>query len=464
MIEIKQHIFREYDIRGLVDQDLSVEFARLLGNAYGALAKESGMNSIAIGYDCRPSSEPYALALAQGLTEAGVDCLNIGCGSTPKLYFTIHNRKLGGGIQITGSHNPSSMNGFKICLGTKTLSGDEIRDLYSRVQKAQKAPTVSSIIGTLTAADVDREYLDFLVNNSRPHLGKRKLKIVVDAGNGVGGIIAVPALQELGVEVVPIFCEPDGDFPNHHPDPTVVENLTELIRQVRIEKADFGIGWDGDGDRIGVVDETGEVVFGDLLMLIFARDVLRESPGATIIGDVKCSSRLFDGIAKAGGKPLMWKTGHSLIKAKLRETNGALAGEMSGHIFFKHRYFGFDDAAYCSCRLVEIMSRTSGPFSSLLSDLPPTISTPELRVDCAEEIKFKVSAAAQKAFADFPVSTIDGVRIEFPHGWGLIRASNTQPVLVLRFEADTEARLAEYQTLVETRLAQIQAEVQSGSR
>jgi phosphomannomutase/phosphoglucomutase len=453
-MKINPVIFREYDIRGTVDTELSPEFAHVLGRAYATLAIENNLNRIGIGYDCRLSSPGYAQALAQGIADEGLDVVMTGMGPTPQLYFSVFSQDLGGGIQVTGSHNPPDMNGFKILLGKKTLSGTQIQDLKVRCEKVlTKTPSTKK--GTITTVDIRESYIDSLIENSKSHMGPRKLKVIVDAGNGVGGMIGPDVLRGLGVEVVELFCEPDGNFPNHHPDPTVLKNIKDLIAAVKEQKADFGIGWDGDADRIGVVDERGEAVFGDMLLLIYGRAILKEKPGATIIGDVKCSSLLFDDLKAKGANAIMWKTGHSLIKGKLLETHGDLAGEMSGHIFFKHRYFGFDDALYSSSRLVEIMSHHKGTLSSLISDLPTMVSTPEIRVDCPEDIKFKIAQEAQAAFSDFKVDTIDGVRVTFDKGWGLVRASNTQPVLVMRFEATTDDLLEKYKTIVLDRIESI---------
>lgn len=457
-MNIFPHIFREYDIRGVVDRDLSVEFAYVLGRAYGTLVLEHKLNNVAVGRDCRLSSPAYAEALANGIADSGINVFSTGMGPTPQLYFAVTHKKLGGGIMVTGSHNPADMNGFKICLGDRTLSGAEIQELKDRVIRVQSMPKAAQP-GKVSALDIKPEYISYLINNSKPFMGPRRLKVVVDAGNGVGGLVGPEVLRGLGIEVIELFCEPDGRFPNHHPDPTELKNIKSLIEKVRSTGADLGIGWDGDADRIGAVDERGEVIFGDMLLLLYGRAILKEVPGATIIGDVKCSSRLFDDLNARGANAIMWKTGHSLIKAKLRETQGALAGEMSGHIFFKHRFFGFDDALYASNRLVEILSNTPAPLSSLLADLPPAFSTPELRVDCPEDIKFKIPEAAKKAFAGYKVDTTDGVRISFPHGWGLVRASNTQPVLVMRFEADSQARVVEYQNLVSGKIEEIKAQL-----
>lgn len=453
---INPTIFREYDIRGTVDKDLSADFAYLLGRAYATLAKENNKNKIGVGYDARISSPVYAAALARGLNDEGLDCVLTGMGPTPQLYYSIFSEDLGGGIQVTGSHNPPDMNGFKICLGTQTLSGADIQDLKQRVIKVmEQGPPKGTAGKIIDLTSIRNKYSAELISNSKAHIGKRKLKVVVDAGNGVGGLVGPTVLKALGIEVIELFCEPDGRFPNHHPDPTVLENLHDLIKTVRENKADIGIGWDGDADRIGAVDEKGNIIFGDMLLLIFAREILKSVPKATIIGDVKCSARLFNDLQKRGANVVMWKTGHSLIKGKLKELNGELGGEMSGHIFFKHRYYGFDDAIYATLRLCEILSNFSGPASALIGDLPKAISTPEIRVDCAEEIKFKIADAAKAAFSEYKVETIDGVRITFNNGWALVRASNTQPVLVMRFEADNEQHLSEYQELVTTRIEQI---------
>lgn len=451
-MKIDPVIFREYDIRGTVGVDLSEDLAYQLGRAYGGLVREHGGGKVAIGYDARESSPAYSAALIKGITEAQVDVLAIGMCPTPQLYFTVFQHKLAGGVMVTGSHNPADMNGFKLCLGTHTLSGMEIQDLYKRIMdlpsKDVKGVESSAKVGNIEEASTREEYINYLVDNSKPFIGRKGVKVVVDAGNGVGGLVGPTVLRRLGFEVVELFCEPDGRFPNHHPDPTVVNNLKALIDKVKDVKADCGIGWDGDADRIGVVDEQGTPIFGDMLLLIYARELLKTVPSPTIIGDVKCSSRLFDDLNGRGANAIMWKTGHSLIKNKLKETKGELGGEMSGHIFFKHRYFGFDDALYSSCRLLEVVSNSSVKVSELLADLPHVVSTPEIRVDCPENLKFKIAEKMVSAFKDYSVNTIDGARIRFPHGWGLVRASNTQPVLVMRFEAETEAQMEEYRKLV----------------
>ena len=449
-------IFREYDIRGMVGSELNDEFAHLLGRAYGSLCRARGVlptaGPIGIGHDCRLSSPGYANALAKGINEEGYDVAFSGMGPTPQLYFSVFSNKLAGGIQVTGSHNPPDMNGFKMLIGTQTLSGKDIQDLKALCNSIELSSGISEKLGVTKTIAVSESYIDYLVQNSKNEIGPRKLKVVVDGGNGVGGMIGPEVLRRLGVEVIELYCEPDGRFPNHHPDPTEMKNIQDLISAVRSHKADLGIGWDGDADRIGVVDEKGDVIFGDMLVLLYGREILKHIPNATIIGDVKCSSLMFKDLAARGANAVMWKTGHSLIKNKLKETHGELAGEMSGHIFFKHRFFGFDDALYASSRLIEIVSHHTGPISSLLADLPAMTSTPEIRLDCPEEVKFKIASEAQKAFNEFEVDTTDGVRITFDKGWGLVRASNTQPVLVMRFEAESPELLESYRKIVVDRL------------
>jgi phosphomannomutase/phosphoglucomutase len=345
-----------------------------------------------------------------------------------------------------------------MCIGTHTLSGAEIQELKKRclvLAAADELPAARPNL--ITELPIQARYIEMLIENSKNEMGKRKLKVVVDGGNGVGGMVGPAVLRALGVEVIELYCEPDGRFPNHHPDPTVPDNLKDLIAKVKETGADLGIGWDGDADRIGAVDEKGQVIFGDMLLLIYGRAILQKVPKATVIGDVKCSSRLFDDLNARGANAVMWKTGHSLIKGKLKELNGDLGGEMSGHIFFKHRFYGFDDALYASSRLVEILSHSDAPASELLTDLPAMVATPEIRIDCPESIKFKIATEAQKAFAGQDVITIDGVRVNYPDGWGLVRASNTQPILVMRFEATSQAALERIQREVTGKIEEIKA-------
>ena len=452
-------IFREYDIRGIAEKDLSAEFAHRLGMAYAASIRGrtpvAGRKNltIAVGADCRLTSDAYATALIEGLNSGGLDVIRLGIVPTPLTYFAVFNLDLDGGIMVTGSHNPSDYNGFKICVGRDTIHGDQIQALKPLVSAAE--PSVGPR-GKVTQHSIIPDYIDYLVKHAKT---TRPLKIVLDAGNGTASTVAPELFERLGAKVIPLFCELDGRFPNHHPDPTVIKNLTALIDTVKKEKADLGIAFDGDSDRIGLVDETGRALFGDELMVIFSRDLLRDRPGATIISEVKSSHRLYQDIAKHGGKPVMWKTGHSLIKSKMKETGAALAGEMSGHMFFSDRYFGYDDAIYAALRVFEIASATQGPVSSLIADLPPTVSTPEIRVDCLEEAKFALVNGVKKKLSHLKHTDIDGVRVDFGDGWGLVRASNTQPVLVLRFEAPTQARLAEIRKVVETALQGAAAEI-----
>ena len=458
------NIFREYDIRGIVGEHLTNETVAKLGRAIGIFFCQNGAKRIAIGYDARESSPRFCELLTAGLNENGCDAVLIGMVPTPVLYHTVFTKDVDGGVMITGSHNPPDHNGFKICLGKDTLFGSQIQEIKDIALRAETRPLGSvptDIEGTfvntrVSALDVLDDYCRDIV--SRVSLGPRKLKAVIDAGNGMGGVTAVPVYRELGIEMIELFTEPDSTFPNHHPDPTVEENLTDIIAAVREHKADLGIAFDGDGDRIGVVDETGRIIWGDELMVLFSRSVLADNPGSTIIGEVKCSQILYDDIEKHGGKPLMWKAGHSLIKAKMKETNAALAGEMSGHIFFADRFHGFDDATYAGARVLEILSKTDKPLSALLADLPKTFSTPELRVDCSDETKFDVVKRIAEHFSQTnEVITIDGARIIFEHGWGLVRASNTQAILVLRFEADSDERLENIRRIVEGKVEELVA-------
>jgi phosphomannomutase / phosphoglucomutase len=442
------NIFREYDIRGLVDIQLTDTAVALLARAVGTFFNRNGAARIAIGYDARESSPRFAEIFASGFNEVGCDAILIGKVTTPVLYHTVFTRDVDGGVMITGSHNPPEYNGFKICLGRDALFGSQIQEIRAIAEGGEFAKGT----GDVSEIDVIDEYLDDLAGRTK--LGARRLKVVVDAGNGMGGVTAVPLFQRLGVDVIELFTEPDSDFPNHHPDPTVTENLEDLIRAVAEHRADVGIAFDGDGDRIGVVDEGGRIIWGDELMVLFARAVLEEHPGAAIIAEVKCSQTLFDEISRSGGRPIMWKAGHSLIKAKMKEEKAALAGEMSGHIFFADRFYGFDDAAYAAVRLCEILSNTDKRLSELLADIPKTVSTPELRVPCPDEFKFRVVQDIADDFArTHEVITIDGARIIFREGWGLVRASNTQEILVLRFEAENEAALAAIRNEVEEKVA-----------
>lgn len=448
--QMKANIFREYDIRGIVGEELTEETVSVISRAIGTFFRRNGAARIAIGRDMRRSSDLFADLLAGGLNDAGCDVLDIGMVPTPVLYYAAHTKSVDGGVMITGSHNPADHNGFKICLGTNAIYGRQIGEIGDI---AASGDFISGS-GTRTQIDILGEYCEEIA--ARLSLGGRKIKAVVDAGNGMGGVTALPIYERLGVEVIPLFPEPDGHFPNHHPDPTVPENLQPLASAVEDNNADLGIAFDGDGDRIGVVDETGRTIWGDELMIVLARAVLSERPGATIIGEVKCSQNLFDDIRRHGGKALMWKAGHSLIKAKMKETGAALAGEMSGHIFFADRFYGFDDAAYAGGRILEILSKTDKPFSALFADIPQTFSTPEIRIACRDDKKFEiVNRIAEFYKSNYEVITIDGARINFPNGWGLVRPSNTQAILVLRFEADSPEHLSEIQRNVEAKVSEM---------
>ena len=444
---MNQNIFREYDIRGIVGQDLTDETVSLLGKAIGTFFIRNGAKRIAIGFDARESSPRFRDLLVQGFNAAGCDTVLIGRVPTPVLYFTVFTKDVNGGVMITGSHNPPDHNGFKICLGKSTLFGSQIQEIKEIALGGNFAKGEGTNENLEVLADYEKDIL------SKINLGARKLKAVVDGGNGMGGVTAVPIYEKLGVELVKLFTEPDSNFPNHHPDPTVVENLQDAVKAVKETGADLALAFDGDGDRIGVIDENGRIIWGDELMVLLSRSVLQERPNSTIIAEVKCSQTLFDDIARHGGKPLMWKAGHSLIKAKMKETDAVLAGEMSGHIFFADRFYGFDDATYAGARVLEILSNTDKTLSELLADLPETFSTPELRVDCSDERKFEIVGKIADEFSKTnKVITIDGARILFENGWGLVRASNTQAILVLRFEADSEENLQKIRETVESRV------------
>ena len=442
------NIFREYDIRGIVGPQLTDEVVATLGRALGTFFVRNGAHRIALGYDARESSPVYCDLLTRSLNETGCDAVLIGMVPTPVLYHTVFTKNVDGGVMITGSHNPPDHNGFKICLGTSTLFGSQIQE----IKEIALSGEFESGVGRVETIEVLDDYCRDIVSKVDVN-SARTIKAVIDAGNGMGGVTAVPVYRELGVEMTELFIEPDSTFPNHHPDPTVEENLVDIINTVRATGADVGLAFDGDGDRIGVVDETGRIIWGDELMVLLSRTILAQRPGATIIAEVKCSQNLFDDIQQHGGVPVMWKAGHSLIKSKMKETGAALAGEMSGHIFFADRFYGFDDATYAGARLIEILSKSDKTLSQLLADLPPTFSTPEIRTDCPDETKFRVVAEIADHFArDHDVITIDGARIIFEHGWGLVRASNTQAILVLRFEADSEKHLDEIREIVETQV------------
>jgi phosphomannomutase/phosphoglucomutase len=469
MANLDKTIFRMYDIRGEVPKNLNREVAKIIGKAYAEFIRKRINKEdlkVSVGRDARLSSKELSEGLIEGLRSSGISVIDIGLCPTPLLYFSLFKLPVDGGLMITGSHNPPQFNGMKICVGKETIYGPQIQELYEiainlKDQKSDKE-------GTYETFDIISLYKDFLLNefgnSAIIKLPKGSIKLVVDSGNGCGGLVAPDVLRKLGIEVIDLFSEPDGNFPNHHPDPTVIETLKTLRETILKEKADFGIAYDGDADRLGVVDEKAEVVYGDRLAYIFAKGILKERPGGKIIGEVKCSKYLFDLIEKLGGVPVLSPVGHSLIKKKLREENALFAGEMSGHIFFNDRFFGYDDAIYATMRLLELyaIEKLNNPnfvFSDFLKEFPKVYASPELRVHCSEEKKFEII----KTFFDrlkekYPeiekdiqkVITIDGVRIEFSDGWALARASNTEPVIVLRFEANSPEKLEFYHKIFES--------------
>jgi len=448
--EVNSRIFRQYDVRGVVDEDLTDEVVEKLGKGYGAQMVNLGHTKVSVGYDARVSSPRFRDSLIKGILSTGVDVVDIGMVPTPTLYFSLFHLDIQGGVMITGSHNPPEFNGFKLAVGHATLYGPEIQ----RIRQIIEAGEYPRGAGQLTELDIRPAYLAML----KERIGRfdREVKVVVDAGNGLGGMFCPQLLRDLGADASGLYCEVDGTFPNHHPDPTVPAFLTDLIAQVASQGAELGMAYDGDADRLGVVDENGNIIWGDQLLILFSREVLSKQPGATIIFEVKCSQALPDEIEKAGGKPLMWRTGHSFIKKKMKEENSPLAGEMSGHLFFADEYFGYDDAIYASLRLVRLLARSDKRIGEMLADVPEYYSTPEMRVDCSDEEKFQIVASIVEYFKrQYEVVDVDGARILFGDGWGLVRASNTQPALVLRFEARTPERLQEIEDTVVSKLTEI---------
>jgi phosphomannomutase/phosphoglucomutase len=458
-------LFREYDLRGIVGQELTEDIAERVGRAYCAHVRDRGVKTVSVGRDGRLSSPALHKSLIKGLLEGGLNVVDIGICPSPLLYFSLFNLPVDGGIMITGSHNAAEYNGFKICVGKEAIHGEEIQDL----RKVMESGRFTEGRGRLSEHPVIPDYLAYL-KQQFGGVDAGRLHVVIDCGNGAAALVAKQALELLGCRVTGLYCDLDGRFPNHHPDPTVLDNLSDLMRAVTDHKADVGIGYDGDADRIGAVDERGHVMWGDRLMVVYSRDILAAKPGSTIISEVKASQSLYDDIAKQGGRPVMWKTGHSLIKAKMKQEQAVLAGEMSGHMFFADRYFGYDDAIYASCRLVEILANRRQPLSALVADLPDSAVTPEIRVDVPDTVKFDVVKRVHERFAGYAraksgvgpskltlreVITIDGVRAVFEDGWGLIRASNTQPALVLRFEAVSPQRLMVIRQTVEAELSAV---------
>lgn len=452
-------IFREYDIRGVAEEEFDADFAWALGRAFGTRIR--GLHpdrevSVTVGRDCRLTSDSYAEALIRGLTECGVNVLDIGQCPTPLMYFSLFHYEVDGGIEVTASHNASEYNGFKMCVGRQSMYGAAISSLRDEIEAGRFAEGS----GRVEKTEILQPYFAYC----KEQFGTlpRKLKVVADAGNGAGGPVGPEVLRNLGCEVIPIYCELDGRFPNHHPDPTLPENLEDLIREVDAHGADLGVAFDGDADRLGVVAPGGKILWGDELLVIFAREILARRPGSVVISEVKCSQRLFDEVERLGGKPIMWKAGHSLIKAKMKETDAVVGGEMSGHMFFADRFLGYDDAVYAAARLLEILAHSDGTLLDLLEGLPPAFTTPEIRVDCPDTAKFAVADRVTEMLrADWPVNDVDGVRADFGDGWGLVRASNTQPALVLRFEAGSEERRDELRALVEGVVERARAEVEA---
>ena len=439
---INPQIFREYDIRGLVDVDLTQDSTELIGKSIGTYIYRNGGKTLTVGYDMRASSIPFRDSLIRGINSTGCDVIDIGMVPTPVAYFSLHHLKPDGGVMITGSHNPSEFNGFKISNGLHSLYGESIQELRRLID----SDDFELGSGKLSKDNVLEDYIQGIFNRVKV---SRSVKVVVDGGNGCFGIVGPQLLKRIGANIVELYCEPDGSFPNHHPDPTVEKNMLDLSKKVKEERAELGIGFDGDADRIGIVDENGKILWGDQLLMIFARDILKHNPGATIVGEVKCSQNLFKDIEGHGGTAVMSAAGHSLIKKKMQETNSLLAGEMSGHVCFADDYYGFDDAIYAACRILQIVASSKIKVSEMLLDVPKTEATPEIRVDCPDDRKFEIVRELTESFRkNYDVIDIDGVRINFGEGWALIRASNTQPVIVFRFEANNAGRLADIISIV----------------
>ncbi len=449
MSSVNPAIFREYDIRGVVDKDLTEEFARLLGRGYGTMMRRAGHKKIAIGHDVRPSSPLYSRAMTDGILSTGVDVVDVGLVPTPGLYWALWNLDVDGGIMITGSHNPPEFNGFKVAVGHATIYGEAIQDLRVLIE----ADDFEAGQGQRTETEIISDY----VADMRQRVGTiaRPVKVVSDCGNGCASLTA-RLLDEIGADVTSLYCEPDGTFPNHHPDPTLPASLVDLIAKVKETGAELGVAFDGDADRLGVVDPQGNIIWGDQLLILYSREVLAKRPGAPIIFEVKCSQALVEEIERAGGEPIMYRTGHSLIKEKMKETGSPLAGEMSGHLFFADEYYGYDDAVYAAARLLRYLAASDQTIEEMLADVPQFYSTPEIRVGCPDDEKFQAVARMTEYFRQkYDVIDVDGVRVLFGDGWGLVRASNTQPVLVLRFEAKTQARLEAIKREMLDKLAEV---------
>ena len=471
---LDERIFKEYDIRGVVGRDSNMDAAVSIGKAFSCLLKKTNPEAKcgSGGRDVRLSSENLASGIIEGIISSGLDVYDLGVCPTPLQYFSIFHLNLDGGIMVTGSHNPPEYNGFKLSIGKSTIFGNDIQRLREIIIKEEWI--LSGRRGQLKGYNIVDAYKKYMLNEFSylNDSGFKRYKVVVDAGNGTAGIVVPEILSSIGCDVIPLYCEPDGNFPNHHPDPTVIENMQDLILETQKAGADIGVGYDGDADRIGVVDRTGKIVWGDQLMIVLGRELLKQNHGAKIIGDVKCSRIMFDDIREHGGIPVMWKTGHSLIKQKMGEEGALLAGEFSGHIFIGDRYFGYDDAIYTTLRLIEIMKKTEMDIKGLLADVPMVFYTPEIRIECPEDIKRAVVKRVVSRFFDYKesggapymvvdVNSMDGVRVIFEKGWGLVRASNTQPVVVMRVEAADEVSLSNYRAFIEGELKKaMEAEAQ----
>jgi len=446
ILNFNSEIFREYDIRGLAEGELNPELVTALGKAFGFYIINNGGKEIAIGRDNRPSSERISKNLIDGIISTGLDVVDVGLVPTPVLYYAVNTLDVDGGVMVTASHNPPEFNGFKLLNKKDALFGEQIQEIRKIIEEGE----FPSGDGKLSEKNVDEEYVGEIKKRIKL---KKKLKVVLDCGNGTAGPMAVKVLGEIGAEIVPLYCEMDGSFPNHLPDPTQEKLMQDLIARVKKENADLGIGIDGDGDRIGVVTAKGEIVWGDKLLALYSREVLKNNPGATIVFEVKCSQLLPEEIERLGGKPLMYKTGHSLIKAKMKEIEAKLAGEMSGHMFFADNWFGFDDAIYSGARLLQILSGSERNLGEIIGEMPKYYSSPEIRLDCADDVKFKVVEKLREIFKEkHEVIDIDGARVLFGDGWGLVRASNTQPKIIVRYEAKSEERLEEIRGIMESEL------------
>jgi len=445
---VNPQIFRQYDIRGLVDKDLTDESLYLIGKGFGSILKRKKLKTTVIAGDARLSTPRFKKNFIKGLLETGIDVIDVGIMATPVLYYSIWKLDTDAGIMITASHNPSEYNGIKLNIGLQSFYGSDIQDLLKTIQKENFESGEGKLSSNDEMSDLYMKYIIDSIKLERP------VKVIVDGGNGAGGPYLPPILRELGCEVIEMYCEPDGTFPNHHPDPTVEKYMQDLIKAVKDSDAEVGLGLDGDADRIGVIDEKGKMLYGDQILNIIVRDFLKDNKGESIIADVKCSKNLFDDIKNYGGNPIMYKTGHANIKSKMQELGLKVSGEMSGHVFLKDRFLGFDDAIYVSCRFVEIMSKMKIPVSEFLADQPIMYNTPEIHIPSTDEDKFNIVAKVRDSFTEegYDVNDIDGMRVTFPDGWGLCRASNTTPVLVVRFEAETEERLQEIRELIETKI------------